>query len=137
MHKNVFFKWWEPFYNQNIIDNWMYTLHVYSFFKNKHITKKEHMWRWKKSWIIILRCNISDKGSTLLFQMSFRYNNIKTKDVIQKSSILQVFPILKGHNSCMVSATIWKIHLDLYFMINIKYAKVESHMLRQTKVTVQ
>ena len=26
---------------QYIIDNWMYTLHVYSFFKNKQITKKK------------------------------------------------------------------------------------------------
>jgi hypothetical protein len=27
-------------YKQYIIGNWMYTLHVYSFFKNKQITKE-------------------------------------------------------------------------------------------------
>ena len=36
------------------------------------------------------------------------------------------FPILKGHNSCKESATIVKITLDLYFVINNNYVKVDT-----------
>jgi hypothetical protein len=44
MKMKLVYVWWvSKQYKQYIIDNWMYTLHVYSIFKNKQITKKKHV----------------------------------------------------------------------------------------------